>query len=83
LLINVVIDSTGAIPTIVKTYHEPETEDFTAWLIFFAANTIQLFAVSSWDLSIVYLIYLFLLAGSIVALILRGKWLKRCSINKV
>lgn len=73
LLMNVLIDSTGAIPTIVKTYKEPETEDFTAWLIFFAANTIQLFAINSWNLSVIYPVYLFLLAGSIVLLIVKDK----------
>lgn len=73
LLINVLIDSMGAIPTIVKTYKEPETEDFTAWFIFFLANTIQLFAISTWDISSTYPIYLFFLAGSIVLLIIKDK----------
>jgi hypothetical protein len=73
LLINVLIDSTGAIPTLVKTYHEPETEDLTAWAIFFAANTIELFAVTHWNLAGLYPIYLFILAGSLVLFIMRGK----------
>ncbi|OGT55391.1 MAG: hypothetical protein A3F14_01780 [Gammaproteobacteria bacterium RIFCSPHIGHO2_12_FULL_43_28] len=76
LLINVAIDSTGAIPTLVKTFKEPDTEDFTAWTIFFIANTIEVIAVSNWNLAIVYPLYLFLLAGTMVAFILRGK-LKR------
>lgn len=73
LLINVFIDSTGAIPTIVKSYKEPETEDFTAWFIFFVANTLELFAISKWDLSSVYPIYLFFLAGTIVIFTFKGK----------
>lgn len=73
LLINVLIDATGAIPTLIKTYHEPETEDLTAWIIFFIANTLQLIAISYWNLAAIYPIYLFLLAGGIVTLIVRDK----------
>jgi len=73
LLINVGIDVAGAIPTIVKTYREPETEDLTAWVFFFVANTLQLFAISMWNLAALYPIYLFLLATTIVIFILRGK----------
>jgi hypothetical protein len=76
LLINVLIDATGAIPTIFKTYREPQTEDFNAWLIFFIANTLQLFAISHWNMAAIYPIYLFILASSMVVLILRGKIFK-------
>jgi len=73
LLINVIIDISGAVPTLVKTYHEPGTEDFTAWLIFLAANTLQLFAISYWNIAAIYPIYLFLLASFMVIFIIRGK----------
>lgn len=80
LLINVLIDMAGALPTLVKTHREPETEDITAWLIFFIANTIELFAISSWNISTIYPIYLFLLAGAIVVLILKDKIKRKCSL---
>lgn len=73
LLINVFIDAAGAIPTLIKTYSEPETEDFTAWLIFFIANTLQLFAMTEWNLAATYPIYLFFLAGAMVAFTVKGK----------
>ena len=76
LIINVLIDATGAIPTLVKTYREPETEDFTAWLIFFIANTVQLFAISMWNIASIYPIYLFILAGLMVAFIVKDKMKK-------
>lgn len=82
LLINVFIDSVGAIPTLIKTYHEPETEDFNAWLIFFIANTIQLFAITTMNLAVIYPIYLFLLAGSLVLFILKGKFKKNAKKQK-
>lgn len=81
LLINLIIDATGAIPTVVKTYREPETEDFTAWIIFWVANTLQLFAISMWNIAALYPIYLFILATSIVAFIIRGKIKKRTTEN--
>lgn len=73
LLINVLIDSMGAIPTIVKAYREPETEDFTAWLIFLIANTIEVLAITDWNMTVAYPIYLFLIAGIIIAFILKDK----------
>lgn len=82
LIINVIIDSTGAIPTLVKTFREPETEDLTAWLIFFVANTLQLFAISMWNLAALYPIYLFFLAGAMVAFIIKGKLSSRKPIHR-
>jgi hypothetical protein len=73
LFINLAIDMTGALPTIIKTYQEPETEDFNSWLIFFVANTLQLFAISMWNFAAVYPVYLFLLAGTIFVFTLKGK----------
>lgn len=73
LLINVLIDLVGAIPTVIKSYREPETEDLTAWFIFFAANTIQIFAISTWNIAAIYPIYLFILAGTIVIFLIRDK----------
>lgn len=71
LLINVLIDGAGAIPTLIKSYLKPETEDLTAWVIFFIANTIELFAIKTWNLSATYPLYLFFLVGIIVILITR------------
>lgn len=76
LIINLFIDGSGALPTLVKTYREPETEDFSAWLVFFIANTLQLFAISTWNLASLYPIYLFFLAGSITVLTGLNKYRK-------
>ncbi|HEX4044379.1 MAG TPA: hypothetical protein VHZ76_01770 [Gammaproteobacteria bacterium] len=73
LLINVLIDMTGAIPTLVKSYREPETEDFLSWTIFFIANALEVFVITNWNLAAIYPIYLFLLAGSIVVFLGRSK----------
>lgn len=73
LFINIFIDATGAVPTLVKTYREPETEDFIAWFIFLIANTLELFALENWNLSAAYPIYLFFLASAMVFFIIKNK----------
>lgn len=83
LLINVLIDSTGAIPTLVKTYHEPETEDFTAWLFFLIANTFNLFAITKWNLADIYPVYLFILSAVMIGLIYKDKIKAFLSANKM
>ena len=70
LVINLFIDFMGALPTIRKAYHEPESEDPTAWVLGSAANTANLFAVESWTLKIaIYPIYMFTACGLITAFI--------------
>lgn len=70
LLINLFIDLMGALPTIRKAYHEPESEDRLTWALFFAGNTVNLFAVETWTFAIsVYPIYMFLGSGIITALV--------------
>lgn len=73
LIINLLIDMIGSVPTLVKTFREPETEDLLAWAFFFVANTLQLFAIEMWNLASLYPVYLFVLAASMVIFILRGK----------
>jgi len=70
LLINLFIDLMGALPTIRKVYHEPESEDRTAWTLFFVSGIANLFAIDSWTFAIaVYPIYMLLLSGLITAFI--------------
>jgi uncharacterized protein with PQ loop repeat len=82
LIINVAIDIFGALPTVVKTYYEPETEDLTAWSIFLVANTLQLFAISMWNIAAIYPIYLFILASTLVLFIVKGKLTPSARISK-
>jgi hypothetical protein len=77
LLINLIIDFMGAIPTVIKTYREPETEDFLAWTMFFIANTLLIIVVDVWNVSALYPVYLFFLAGTIFVLTLMDKLKKK------
>jgi hypothetical protein len=70
LLINLLIDFMGALPTIRKAYQEPESEDRVAWTLFVAGNLANLFAVERWTFSIAaYPIYMLLCNGLITTLV--------------
>ncbi len=74
LVINLWIDFMGALPTIRKSYLEPDGEDRAAWALFFVGNAANLFAVERWVFAIaVYPIYMFVASGTITALVLRPR----------
>jgi hypothetical protein len=60
ILINIAIDSLGALPTIRKSYSQPETEDFFSWTMFLMASVLNLLALRNWSIVLSsYPIYLF------------------------
>jgi hypothetical protein len=74
LTISLIIDLLGAIPTLRKSFLEPEKEDLLTWGIFLTASTLNLLIVGQWKFSLVsYPLYLFLLHFLIITLILRPK----------
>lgn len=59
LLINIFIDFLGIIPTIKKSYINPESEDYVPWLITTIASLLNILAIQDWVFSIyVYPIYM-------------------------
>ena len=59
LLINIFIDFLGIIPTIKKSYINPESEDYIPWLITTIASLLNILAIQDWVFSIyVYPIYM-------------------------
>ena len=68
------VDFAGALPTIRKAYHAPESEDRIAWILFISGNILNLFAIEAWSFAIaVYPVYMFLASGTIAALVLRPR----------
>jgi hypothetical protein len=66
-LVAVVIDAIGALPTLVKTYHHPETETYIQWTFAGIGGFLTLLAVPRLDWAlIVYPIYVFVMNGAIV-----------------
>lgn len=85
LLIMLGIDMTGALPTLRKTYYEPDTEDTLPWLVFCIGNTINFFNIlvfEDWNaVSIPYPLYLFMLSFSMIILINRKRLISRQKTN--
>jgi hypothetical protein len=74
ILISIAIDSLGALPTIKKSYYQPETEDLFSWLMFWAAGTLNMFALGQWSVELVAQpLYLFSFNSIVVFLLLLPK----------
>lgn len=74
LLMNVLLDAFGAIPTVWKTWAAPESEDLAAWVCFFAGSGLNLLALDGWTIeSALYPVYLTGIAAVMVMFILRGR----------
>lgn len=52
LTVIIVVAVIGSIPTIVKVWKDPQTENSTTWLLWALANVANLFAIRSWDYEI-------------------------------
>jgi hypothetical protein len=72
LVMFMLTDQVASVPTMVKLWHEPESESLPAWLLWLLSSIFQLFALEGWDLQ-VSIYPLSYLVGQIVivALILR------------
>jgi hypothetical protein len=49
LLLGILARFMGVVPTIIKTYHKPDSEDMTAWIILTLATWVNLFGVQEWS----------------------------------
>lgn len=59
LCLNIFVDFLGAVPTAVKAWRKPESEDRTAWMFWFLGSVANMFAVTKWTFSIaVYPVYM-------------------------
>jgi len=73
LLISMFIDLLGLLPTIMKSYLRPESENRTAWVMEAASSILNIFAVKIWVFSIwVYPVYLATLNLLIAILLITG-----------
>jgi hypothetical protein len=70
LIINIIIDLLGALPTMKKSYLNPSGEDKLTWTLFELANIINLFAITSLKFSImIFPVYMFSCCGIITILV--------------
>ncbi len=74
LIIATGADMLGAVPTIKKSYFEPEGENSSAWAIFLIGYTVNLFAMVEWSFALAfYPVYVFLLSAAMVYLLVFRK----------
>lgn len=74
LLMNILIDFLGSLPTMRKSYYEPQTEAPLPWIIFLVASFFNVIAIETWSVAIaIYPIYYFCSTATIVILIIRPK----------
>jgi hypothetical protein len=74
LIITVIIDSIGAILTVIKSYHDPESETLISWVLVATAGILATFAVGKIDGSLLlYPLYIFAANAATAVAILIGR----------
>ncbi|MFA5188375.1 MAG: hypothetical protein WC460_03365 [Patescibacteria group bacterium] len=70
LLINLSMDTLGGLPTMRKSYKNPEGEDKLAWTLFSTGNLVNIFAIETIKFSImIYPIWMFICPCGIITLL--------------
>ncbi len=71
LIISIMIDMVGYLPTIRKLWHDQKSEDALAWMMFVAGAALNIFALESWAFELAVVpIYLLVFNSTVLALIL-------------
>jgi hypothetical protein len=74
IVLTLVTDVLGALPTIKKSYYEPETEDMLTWVLYVIASILNLLAIEQWSLAILLPpMYVLLVNTTILVLLLRSR----------
>lgn len=72
LMINIGVDAIGMIPTLVKSFIDPLSEDLLAWWTTLVANGLNVVALDSWDFSIAfYPLYMVVINGFVAVFLLK------------
>jgi len=70
ITISIAIDSLGALPTIKKSYLEPEKEDLFSWLMFWIAGTCNILTLTELSAIAAQPLYLFSFNSIVITLLL-------------
>ena len=83
ITISIAIDSLGALPTIKKSYLEPDSEDLFSWMMFWTAGTFNILALTQWSVELAAQpVYLFTF-NSIVVILLWSPKLQKKSKSQI
>lgn len=70
LIIGILIDIIGYLPTMRKIWHDQESEDRLAWVMFFSASVLNVLALEIWTFEIAILpAYVVIFNGIVLALL--------------
>lgn len=74
LVCGLCVDFMAAVPTVYKSFYNPQTEDRSAWIFTVVSSTLNLIAVNNWAFRIaIYPTYMFVMNGLITLLLFRKK----------
>lgn len=74
IVLTLLTDLLGALPTLKKSYYEPETEDMLTWIIYVVASILNVIAIEQWFLAIVLPpIYVLFINTAILVMLLRSQ----------
>lgn len=85
ILFGILADLIGYIPTFVKTWHTPNSEDPVFFGIETLASVFAILAVGAWVVGVMFPIYFAVCGGAVVALIYRKRlagWLRRVPVEQ-
>ena len=69
LVLAILVDLVGAVPTIKKLLDDPASESRTAWMVFSVGNLLNVLAIESWTIEIaLFPVYFLFVNGIILAL---------------
>lgn len=74
LYIIIGVDAIGTIPTVIKSYQQPETETLTTWAMVAVAGVLGMLAVGQWNIILLsYPFYIFLANSALVVAMILGR----------
>ena len=84
MVLTILVDASGAILTIIKSYQEPETETISTWVISGTSGLFGMLAVGAWNpILLYYPLYIACVNFIIASAILMGKWKKETLLHQL
>ncbi len=74
LIFAIIIDTSGSVLTIIKSYEHPSTEPMSAWVLTVLGGLFAIFAVGAWNpILLIFPFYIFVINLGIISSIVLGK----------
>lgn len=80
---SILADGLAAIPTIVKSYHAPETENYKVYLLGATSAALTLLTIKTWSFAYIGWPLYILVITSLITILVKFKLRKRLSNNHI